>query len=86
MIQELGDLNPLSTLPNLKVLSLLDNPVTKKQHYRKYVIFKIKPLKVLDFQKVKLKVSLSYVINIGLFFTKNFTLIDLYVIVGTRRS
>lgn len=37
---ELGDLEPLAMLPNLTTLSLLTNPVSTKQHYREYVIFK----------------------------------------------
>uniref|UniRef100_A0A8C7W6N5 U2A'/phosphoprotein 32 family A C-terminal domain-containing protein n=1 Tax=Oncorhynchus mykiss TaxID=8022 RepID=A0A8C7W6N5_ONCMY len=36
---------------------LLRNPVTNKKHYRLYVINKIPQIHVLDFQKVKLKVS-----------------------------
>uniref|UniRef100_A0A8C9X8H2 Small nuclear ribonucleoprotein polypeptide A' n=1 Tax=Sander lucioperca TaxID=283035 RepID=A0A8C9X8H2_SANLU len=36
---------------------LLRNPVTNKKHYRLYVINKIPQIRVLDFQKVKLKVS-----------------------------
>jgi hypothetical protein len=36
---------------------LLDNLVTKKQHYRLYVISKLPKLKVLDFRKVKQTVS-----------------------------
>lgn len=39
--------------------SLLRNPVTNKKHYRLYVINKIPQIRVLDFQKVKLKVSTS---------------------------
>uniref|UniRef100_A0A3B4YMW6 Small nuclear ribonucleoprotein polypeptide A' n=1 Tax=Seriola lalandi dorsalis TaxID=1841481 RepID=A0A3B4YMW6_SERLL len=35
--------------------SLLRNPVTNKKHYRLYVISKIPQIRVLDFQKVKLK-------------------------------
>ncbi|KAH9644276.1 hypothetical protein HF086_003775 [Spodoptera exigua] len=34
-ITELGDLDPLTTLPKLRTLSLLHNPVSNKQHYRK---------------------------------------------------
>lgn len=56
MMEELGDLKPLSSLPKLKMLSLLHTPVSHKQHYRKYVIFKIPSLTVLDFRKIKLKV------------------------------
>nr|XP_020479288.1 U2 small nuclear ribonucleoprotein A' [Monopterus albus] len=54
-IQELGDLNPLASVKTLTLLSLLRNPVTNKKHYRLYVINKIPQIRVLDFQKVKLK-------------------------------
>ncbi|XP_050536505.1 U2 small nuclear ribonucleoprotein A' [Daktulosphaira vitifoliae] len=54
-IQELGDLDPLATLPKLKMLSLLHNPVTSKEHYRLYVAHKIPQVRILDFRKVKLK-------------------------------
>ncbi|OWR42167.1 U2 small nuclear ribonucleoprotein A [Danaus plexippus plexippus] len=33
-LSELGDLDPLSTLPKLRTLSLMHNPVANKQHYR----------------------------------------------------
>lgn len=39
--------------------SLLRNPVTNKKHYRLYVINKLPQIRVLDFQKVKLKVELN---------------------------
>lgn len=54
-IQELGDLDNLATFKTLRHLSLLRNPVTTKKHYRLYVIHKLPGLRVLDFQKVKLK-------------------------------
>uniref|UniRef100_A0A3Q0SXV7 Small nuclear ribonucleoprotein polypeptide A' n=1 Tax=Amphilophus citrinellus TaxID=61819 RepID=A0A3Q0SXV7_AMPCI len=54
-IQELGDLDPLASVKTLTLLSLLRNPVTNKKHYRLYVISKIPQIRVLDFQKVKLK-------------------------------
>uniref|UniRef100_A0AAQ4RVL2 Small nuclear ribonucleoprotein polypeptide A' n=1 Tax=Gasterosteus aculeatus aculeatus TaxID=481459 RepID=A0AAQ4RVL2_GASAC len=54
-IQELGDLDPLATVKTLTLLSLLRNPVTNKKHYRLYVINKMPQIRVLDFQKVKLK-------------------------------
>ena len=49
----------LCAQPYFRVLiySLLRNPVTNKKHYRLYVISKIPQIRVLDFQKVKLKVS-----------------------------
>lgn len=49
------DLDSLATLPKLKMLSLLENPVTKKPNYRLYVINRLPKLKVLDFRKVKQK-------------------------------
>uniref|UniRef100_A0A8B9RMZ9 U2A'/phosphoprotein 32 family A C-terminal domain-containing protein n=1 Tax=Astyanax mexicanus TaxID=7994 RepID=A0A8B9RMZ9_ASTMX len=54
-IQELGDLDPLASVKTLTLLSLLRNPVTNKKHYRLYVINKLPQIRVLDFQKVKLK-------------------------------
>lgn len=54
-ITELGDLDPLATLPNLKTLSLMHNPVAIKQHYRAYVAFKLPELRLLDFRKIKQK-------------------------------
>lgn len=47
----------LSQFYVLIIFSLLRNPVTNKKHYRLYVISKIPQIRVLDFQKVKLKVS-----------------------------
>ncbi|KFO83304.1 U2 small nuclear ribonucleoprotein A', partial [Buceros rhinoceros silvestris] len=54
-IAELGELDPLSTIKTLTYLSILRNPVTNKKHYRLYVIHKVPQVRVLDFQKVKLK-------------------------------
>uniref|UniRef100_A0A6G1SEG8 Probable U2 small nuclear ribonucleoprotein A' n=1 Tax=Aceria tosichella TaxID=561515 RepID=A0A6G1SEG8_9ACAR len=52
-LQELSDIDPLANLKNLKVLSLLNNPVASKDNYRYYVIHKLPHLKLLDFNKVK---------------------------------
>ncbi|KAK3091945.1 hypothetical protein FSP39_023896 [Pinctada imbricata] len=52
---ELGDLDALSTVKNLKHLSLLRNPVQAKKHYRLYVIHKVPQLRVLDFQRIRQK-------------------------------
>ncbi|KAI8086151.1 leucine-rich repeat-domain-containing protein [Halteromyces radiatus] len=54
-MEELGDIEPLATLRKLDHLVLLDNPVTKKEHYRLYVIYKLPSVRVLDFNKVKQK-------------------------------
>ncbi|KAI9473828.1 MAG: leucine-rich repeat-domain-containing protein [Benjaminiella poitrasii] len=53
-IQELGDLEPLVGFKKLTHLSVMDNPVSKKSHYRLYLIHKLPQLRVLDFNKVKL--------------------------------
>lgn len=52
-LAELKDLDPLASLPRLKLLSLVENPVTKKPNYRLYVISKLPGLKILDYKKVK---------------------------------
>lgn len=48
VIGELG-----SGCPKMNFLSLVGNPVTRRQHYRLYTIHKMPTLQVLDFQKVK---------------------------------
>lgn len=53
-LSELGDLEPLIECKKLTHLSILDNPVTKKPHYRHYLIYKLPQLRVLDFNKVTL--------------------------------
>jgi hypothetical protein len=60
LIQELADLDPLASIKSLRTLSLLHNPVTTRQHYRLYVAFKLPQLRLLDFRKIKVKVSGLY--------------------------
>lgn len=51
---ELNDLEPLRVFKEqLRHLSLLDNPVVKKPHYRLFVISRLPALKTLDFKRVK---------------------------------
>jgi len=54
-IQELGDIEPLAAFKRLECLSLLNNPITTKKHYRHYVIHKLPNVRVLDFRRVRLK-------------------------------
>jgi U2 small nuclear ribonucleoprotein A' len=56
MLQELGEIDNLVRLANLTTLSLLFNPITTKEHYRLYVIFRLPQLRILDFRKIKQKV------------------------------
>lgn len=58
-IVNLVEIDPLTSLPKLQFLSLLDNNITKKVNYRLYVIHKLKSLRVLDFKKVKDKERLE---------------------------
>jgi len=54
-IQELADLEPLTSIKGLRMLSLLHNPVVTRRNYREYIIHKFPNLKVLDFRKIKQK-------------------------------
>jgi len=54
-LTNLSDIDHLAHLPSLRRLSLLDNLITKKQHYRLYMIHKLPHLKLLDFRKIKQK-------------------------------
>ncbi|KIV92512.1 hypothetical protein PV10_03803 [Exophiala mesophila] len=52
-VKELADLDGLSALGSLRHLSLLDNPVVRKEHYRSYLIWSVPSLRFLDFQRVR---------------------------------
>ncbi|OTA98841.1 hypothetical protein M426DRAFT_101151 [Hypoxylon sp. CI-4A] len=52
-LTELADLDPLGSFPRLTHLVLRDNPVTKKEHYRYWVLWRCPAVRFLDFEKVK---------------------------------
>ncbi|CAK7227855.1 U2 snRNP complex subunit [Sporothrix bragantina] len=52
-LTELADLDPLARFGRLTHLVLLDNPVTKRERYRYWVIWRCPTVRFLDFQKVK---------------------------------
>jgi U2 small nuclear ribonucleoprotein A' len=52
-IQELADIETLSSAKSITMISLLHNPVVAKANYRLYTIHKFPNLRVLDFKKVK---------------------------------
>jgi Leucine-rich repeat len=54
-IASLVEIDALSSISSLRKLSLLHNPVTRRPHYRSYVIFRMPQLTELDFQKIKRK-------------------------------
>merc|ERR1711997_660597 len=53
-IQDLADIEALSSCSNITMLSFLHNPVAAKPNYREFVIHKFPMLRVLDFRKVRL--------------------------------
>ncbi|KAJ3022099.1 U2 small nuclear ribonucleoprotein A' [Thoreauomyces humboldtii] len=55
LIEDTGDLDPLGAFENLVWLSLTDNPVATRKHYRHYVIHRCPKVRILDFRKVKEK-------------------------------
>ncbi|KAI5291703.1 U2 snRNP complex subunit [Ascosphaera acerosa] len=52
-IAQLADLEPLRHLTRLTHLSILENPVTRREHYRLWVLWLAPRVRFLDFQKVK---------------------------------
>jgi len=52
-VKELADLEGLSGCGRLTHLSLLENPVTRNEDYRLYLIWSIPSLRFLDFQRVR---------------------------------
>ncbi|KAH8912240.1 L domain-like protein [Coniochaeta sp. PMI_546] len=52
-LAELSDLDVLGKFARLTHLVLLDNPVTKKENYRYWVLWRCPTVRFLDYQKVK---------------------------------
>ncbi|KAI5921558.1 leucine-rich repeat-domain-containing protein [Camillea tinctor] len=52
-LTELADLDPLGSFARLTHLVLRDNPVTKKEHYRYWVLWRCPSVRFLDYAKVK---------------------------------
>ncbi|KAK1145975.1 U2 snRNP complex subunit [Aspergillus melleus] len=52
-VTELADLDPLRNLSKLTHLVLLENPITRKENYRYWVIWRLPSVRFLDYQKVK---------------------------------
>jgi len=54
-LTELADVEPLASVKTLECVSFLRNPVATKKNYRLFVIHKLPQVRLLDFQKVKMK-------------------------------
>ncbi|CAI2336272.1 unnamed protein product [Caenorhabditis sp. 36 PRJEB53466] len=51
---ELGDIEPLAECKKLEYVSFIGNPLTHKDNYRLYIIFKLPSVRVIDFVRVRL--------------------------------
>jgi len=54
-VQELIDVEPLASVKSLRNLSFIRNPISTKPNYRLFVIHCLPQVKVLDFQRIKMK-------------------------------
>jgi len=52
-VQELVDIDPLSTIKTLRSVCLLRNPIANKQNYRLYLVYKLPQLRVIDYRRVR---------------------------------
>ncbi|KAI1815800.1 L domain-like protein [Poronia punctata] len=52
-LNELADIDPLGSFPRLTHLVLRDNPVTKKENYRYWILWRCPSVRFLDYAKVK---------------------------------
>ncbi|RKP10137.1 leucine-rich repeat-domain-containing protein, partial [Thamnocephalis sphaerospora] len=52
-LAELSDVASLGTFKELEHLVLIDNPVSRREHYREFLIWRCPSLRVIDFQRVR---------------------------------
>jgi len=64
-IASLGEIAKLSNCKRLTRLCLLKNPICKTEDYRLYTILKVPQLRVIDFQRVKLKERKAALLKFG---------------------
>ncbi|CAB3405391.1 unnamed protein product [Caenorhabditis bovis] len=53
-ICELGDIDPLANCEKLEYVTFIGNPITHKENYRLYIIYKLSTVRVIDFNRVRL--------------------------------
>ncbi|CCD61684.1 putative U2 small nuclear ribonucleoprotein A' [Caenorhabditis elegans] len=53
-ICELGDIEPLAECKKLEYVTFIGNPITHKDNYRMYMIYKLPTVRVIDFNRVRL--------------------------------
>lgn len=62
-LESLADVaNALGKFPFLEFVSLMGNPLSRTKHYREYLIWKCKKVRVIDYKRVKNAVSDSHAI------------------------
>lgn len=52
-IASFAEVDALASVPSLRRLSLLGNPVARRPHYRSYLVFRLPHVVELDFEKVR---------------------------------
>lgn len=57
-IDDLHEIDNISTIKTLHTLCLMRNPVASFKHYRLYTIYRMPNLRILDFKKIKQKVKI----------------------------
>lgn len=75
-IEDLYEIDQLSTIKTLRTLSLMRNPVASLKHYRLYTIYKIPSLRIIDFKKVREKVPDSIIILVNNGYNQSVFFID----------
>uniref|UniRef100_A0A1I7XTY6 Probable U2 small nuclear ribonucleoprotein A' n=1 Tax=Heterorhabditis bacteriophora TaxID=37862 RepID=A0A1I7XTY6_HETBA len=53
-ICELGDIDPLAGCKKLEYVTFIGNPITHKENYRAYIIFRLPTVRVIDFKRIRL--------------------------------
>lgn len=56
-ISSFSQLAALARFPMLEYVTLIGNPIAREKYYREYLVWKCKSLRVLDFKRIKVKVS-----------------------------
>ncbi|CAP24511.1 Protein CBR-MOG-2 [Caenorhabditis briggsae] len=51
---ELGDIEPLAECKKLEFVTFIGNPLTHKENYRLYIIYKLPSVRVIDFNRVRM--------------------------------
>lgn len=51
-ITEFAEIEPITELPNLQEISMINNPISRRSNYRYSIIYRVRRLKILDLMEV----------------------------------